>query len=253
MVNNNKLSYIFGVVLLLVIVFVIAAPTSIPSSLIFRLNTTTLYDEGNFSFNWSGGDLTNFSVNIFADGLLYKHDWNDSATGYTFNNWTEANYTFIVSEVYIANASEGTNSSNLSIYVDRTAPVISLPEYTNGTAKKNTATLTLNVSVIDALSGETGSVCIFDINGTNQSIAVDTNWCNMTVGNLTGLADGNQTIKVYVNDTVNILGLNNSFVVQVDTTGPLVTHACTPEPVVQGSTLTCTCSVSDATSGINTS
>jgi PGF-pre-PGF domain-containing protein len=237
---------IFISIVLFLICSVLAAPTSVPSDLDFNLNITAIYDEGNFSLNWTGGTLTNFTIYIFADNTLYKKAWNDSETGYSFNNWTEANYTFKVAEVYIANATEGTNSSNISIYVDRTVPVITLPVYLNGTAKKNTGSLTLNISVIDASSGEEGSVCLIDVNGTsNQSIAVSNGWCNSTVINLTGSSDGNHTLNVYVNDTVNIFGLNNSFVIQVDTTVPVPSFSCSPREVYAAETITCTCTATD--------
>jgi len=314
-----------------IFILISAAPISVPSSLDFNLNSTATYDaDGTVAINWSGGTETNFTIYISNDSgtVWFKKTWNDSVTGFLFVNTTPGNYTFRVAEVYIANATEGTNSSDLymnvdtsapavptdfdfnlnstatydadgtvainwtaggdlevnySIYisndsgatyfskaendsatgflfvnttegnytfnvsgvdllgregtntsilymnVDTSAPAINLPVYTNATFKENSSSLTLNVSVIDASSGETSSACIFDINGTNQTVAVSTNWCNITVGNLTGLADGNQTISVYVNDTVNNLGLNNSFVVQMDSTNPLLDYNTSTE------------------------
>jgi len=213
-------------------------------------NTLTL----NISLNDSTG-LTGSICIINVNGT------NQSVT--VTNNWCNS------SEISLINLNEGiypikiyVNDTydnfglNKSYYVgiDTTAPVITLPVYTNATFKKNTSALTLNISVIDASSGETNSACIFDINGTNQTVAVSNEWCNITVGNLTGLADGNQTISVYVNDTMNNLGLNNSFVVFTDTTDPLPTADCTPtNPTDNGEIVTCSCSGTDATAGINSS
>ncbi len=232
----------------------VLAVASAPTVVVFENNVTGVYDEGNFSVNWTtgGGDEVNYSIYIYTGGTFFAKADNDSNTGYSFNNWTEANYTFII-EAVNATLNATNSTSNISIYVDRTAPVITLPVYTNATPKKNTTTLTLNISVIDAFSGETGSVCLVDINGTNQSFAVSSEWCNFTVGNLTNLADGNHIISVYVNDTVNILGLNNSFVVQADTTVPTASASCSPSSVTLGDTVTCTCGGSDSTSGINSS
>lgn len=109
-------------------------------------------------------------------------------------------------------------NSQYSVDIDDNAPTIKLPVYTNGTIKKNTDTLTLNISATDSHIGS--NVCFIDINGTNQTIAISSSWCNITNGNLTNLADGNRTIKVYVNDTLGNLGLNNSYVVDIDTTNP---------------------------------
>ncbi|MEK6926022.1 MAG: Ig-like domain-containing protein [Nanoarchaeota archaeon] len=101
------------------------------------------------------------------------------------------------------------------VWIDSTAPTITLPAYTNGTQKQNTDTLTLNISVSDSGSGTTGTVCLVDITGTNQTVAYSNGWCNSSSILLTGLSDGNKTIKVYANDSANNFGLNNSFVVDI--------------------------------------
>ena len=146
----------------------------------------------------------------------------------------------------------GLNNS-FAVLVDTTAPTVGLPTYTNGTSKKNTQSLTLNISISDATSGLAGGICIFDVNGTNQTLAISGGWCNSTAIALTGLSDGNRTIKVFVNDSANNIKLNNSFVVQIDTTAPSATASCTPETVNSGDVVTCTCSGSDATSGVASS
>ena len=133
----------------------------------------------------------------------------------------DGNYTI---KVYVNDTVNniGLNDSYV-VQIDDTAPTITLPQYTNATYKKNTDTLTLNISVSDATSGLTGSFCFIDVNGTsNQTVAVSSGWCNSSVINLTGSIDGNHTLKVYVNDTVNNIGLNDSYVVQVDSTNPVL-------------------------------
>ena len=247
-----------GVFLLFAILgmwFVLA--TSAPTALVFGRNTTANYDEGNFSVNWSAGgaDANNYTVYIAVSGSVFTTALNNSATGYSFNNWTEGNYSFIIGARNQTGIGNETNSTtNISIYVDRTAPVIAIPLYTNATAKKNTATLTLNVSVIDAKSGVTGSVCLIDVNGTsNQSVAVSGGWCNSTSISLAGTSDGNNIIKVYVNDTVNILGLNNTFYVVTDTTVPTASPTCSPATIETEDAFPCSCSGSDATAGLNSS
>lgn len=246
----------FGIIFILALLvsFVFAA-VSAPTSLVFENNVTSSYDEGVFNLNWTsgGGDAeVNYTVYVFADNVLFMAPKNDSVTGYSFSNTTEALYTFIVGA---ENATgDLANSSNVTITVDNTAPVITLPVYTDGTLKANTDTLTLNISVSDAASGLTGSACIVNVNGTNQSISVSSGWCNSSTINLTNLADGNQTINVYVNDTINNVGLNNSYVVWIDSTNPTATASCTPNSVNVGETVTCTCSGSDGSgSGINSS
>jgi len=147
-----------------------------------------------------------------------------------------------------------TNTTRMLIEVDGISPTITTPFYAwymNQTSIKNSTSdqLKLNISVSDSGSG--GGHCYTNINGTNQTFAVSSGWCNFTVGNLTGLANGNRTLNLYINDSVNNLIVNSTLVLQIDTVGPVVSHSCTPEPVTQGSTLTCTCTATDATSGVN--
>jgi hypothetical protein len=247
---------VLGVLVVLSIYFVFAISTA-PTGLTFGRNVTPAYDEGNFSVNWTSGGgqaEANYSIYIFANNILFNKSWNNSLTGYSFGNYTEANYTFIIGAVN-ATANETNSTTNISMYVDRTAPLINLTTstapYTNGTFKQNTNTLTLNISLTDATSGLTGSACFIDINGTNQTVFASSGWCNTTTGNLTGLADGNKTIKVYANDTVGNLALNNSFVVRVDTTAPLTNLTTYSNGTFKQntSTLTLNISLTDGLSG----
>lgn len=169
------------------------------------------------------------------------------------------NFTSLSDGTYYINATTNdtynlvNSTSTRTITLDTVAPTVSLPNYTNGSSKKNTASLTLNISITDATSGLGNGLCIVNVNGTNQSISISNGWCNSTSVSLTGLSDGNKTINVYVNDSANNVKLNNSFVVQVDTTAPSASPSCTPLTVYTGDIVTCTCSGSDSTSGVATS
>jgi hypothetical protein len=209
------LIFLFLIVLLAFFVQAVIAPVD----LIFSQNVTSIYDEGNFSLNWTAGDsdsVSNYSIYIYSNGILYLKDRNSSTSSYAFNNSTESNYTFKVSALNSSEV-EGVNSSSVSIYVDRTPPTITVPFYGNATKKRNTENLTLNISVIDASSGLTNSFCKISIGGNeNTTVAVSNGWCNLTNGNLTNLSYGNKIISIYVNDTVNNFGLSNSFAVDID-------------------------------------
>lgn len=251
MKNSKFLGVIFPLMLILLVVFIFAAANA-PTVVIFEQNTTTNFDEGAFTINWTagGGDTEgNYTVYLWMNGSFVNQtlNANNSATGYTWSNTTEANYTFAISAMNWSN-DESTNATNVSIYVDNSVPTASFNGYTNVTYKKNTDQLILNISVSDAISGFTNSGCTFDINGTNETVMVSGGWCNTTSLNLTGLADGNQTIKVYINDTVNNMGNNLSFFsVQIDTTAPTITHSCTPATdIFVNDNVTCTCTATDA-------
>lgn len=268
----------FALFAILLMAFVFANLDNAPSGITITGNVSALYDEGNFSVNWTYSNATgdipnNYTIFVWVNrsgiettSVLYTTAKNNSGqfgstanthiAGYTFNNHTEGNYTFFIQALnaspvnYTAGGGTSNATRNISVYVDRTDPLVNFTSYSNGTSKKNTSTLTLNISVTDGLSGVTGSGCIIDINGTNQTVFVSNGWCNTTNGNLTGLTDGNTTIKVYVNDTVGNLVLNDSFAVQIDTTAPSVSTSCSSTSVNNGDALTCSCSRSDATSGV---
>ncbi len=248
----------FGIIALLVVLStysVAAVGPNAPTNLHAEQNVTPVYDEGTFSINWTSGagdPEKNYSVYISINGgtSFFNKTINTSTTGFSYTNTTQANYTFKIGAVN--NTGTEANSTTLvSIFIDKTVPVVNLPAYTNATLKKNTDQLTLNISVADADSGTTGTLCLVDANGTNQTIAYSSGWCNGTVG-LTGLSDGNKTIKVYANDTVNNFGLNNSYAVSIDTTVPTASASCSPLNVVVGSTFPCSCSGSDGGSGVVT-
>jgi len=289
--NKSKLFLLLPVfvISILFILFVSAYFIATPGAITITQNVSSFYDEGNFSVNWTfvnataGEDIPkNYSIiiwtnrsgvdaeNVFVtDGFFaasndsgeFGTTANTHIAGYTFNNHTEANYTFMIVALNaspvnwtgLGGAGGVINSTrNISVYVDRTAPTVTLSNYTNTTSKNaNTSTLTLNISVVDALSGLTGSACIIDINGTNQTVFASSGWCNTSDGNLTGLADGNATIKVYVNDTVGNLKLNDSFVVLMDSVNPTSSASCSPTTVNTGDAVTCTCSGADGGSGVN--
>jgi len=166
----------------------------------------------------------------------------------------EQNHTMVIS---IMDNFSTVNTTRMLIEVDNIDPTITTPFYQwymNSTSIKNVTTdsLIFNISVADSGSG--GSQCYINLNDSNQSVDVSNGWCNTTLGNLTGLSDGNQTILLYINDSVNNLILNSTLVVQIDTTNPLPTATCTPtNPTDNGEIVTCSCSGTDATAGINSS
>ena len=145
----------FGIFVLLIVIvlgiFVWAAAT--PTNVTFEVNTTNNYDqEGIFTVNWTVTGETAISHLIYfnLDGGGYVTAANNSATGYSFSNITEGNYTFIVEAENVTNAK--TNASLVWMIVDTTNPVVS---YITGTPADNAFSNTLtsifvNVSVTEA-------------------------------------------------------------------------------------------------------
>jgi len=161
--------------------------------------------------NWSGGWHANYTNTSFIN-----------------NSWFNTTVTGISDGIYLwgvyCNDSAGNSNwtTNRTLTIDTTAPVITLPHYTNATLKKNTEQLTLNISVSDATAG-LESNCLIDANGTsNQTVAVSNGWCNSSAINLTGFIDGNHTLNIWINDSAGNFKLNDSYAVQIDTTSPSV-------------------------------
>ena len=168
-----------------------------PTSLHFEENTTVNYDqEGNFTVNWTApiGDVANYSIYIYVDGVLYNKTVNDSVTGYTFSNTTNnnTNYTFYVAGVNATDAREGTDSTNISIFIrDTIAPTATLSCSPSSVRRGNTVTCTcsgtdsgsgINSSATSAATTpSTASVGTFTVTGCsvtdyagNSDTATDT-------------------------------------------------------------------------------
>ncbi len=291
--NKKILLLMFFGIFLISLMYSVSAQASTITITSNASNGTTWFKGGsNQSINFSIVAELNSSVNLSFINISVPAGmtiWNANITNNT--NWTcdggvingtYANCSSGVSDTYVAinislnitlNSSAyeqnhsvvilltdnftGTNETLENILVDGIQPTISMPAYTNATAKKNTANLTLNISIVDAGSG--ASQCWVSINGTNQTFDADgDNWCNTTLGNLTNMGDGNATIIIWVNDSVNNMNVSHNtsvaYVVQIDTTNPLPTATCTPtNPTDNGEIVTCSCSGTDATAGINSS
>ncbi len=181
----KKRNFLFISLFILTISFVlgIGAPTGIN----VEDNTTANYDkEGIFTVNWSAvSEAGNYTIYIYADDVLFKSINNDSATGYSFSNTTDANYTFTIESVNASDSTDRANSTNISIIVDDTNPSLSYNSPSNDTGANRTW-IFVNVSTSD----------------TNSDSLV------FSLYNSTGLV--NQTIYTYTTTTINWTGLSNN-------------------------------------------
>ncbi|MEK6840415.1 MAG: Ig-like domain-containing protein, partial [Nanoarchaeota archaeon] len=224
---------------------------------------TNLADNANRSNSSVTFDLRGFD-GIFLDDIALYGNWTGSwianQTNFTPINATYWNITVDAIPQgkwrWAAWANDSHNNqafstTNRTFTIDTVAPVITLPFYANGTLKKNTEALTLNISVSDTTTNP--SACNIDINGTNQTVTVSSGWCNITNGFLTNLADGNRTINVHVNDSTGQFGLNNSFVVKIDSTAPVIALPFYANGTLKKNTetLTLNISVSDAGTAVS--
>ncbi len=162
------------------------------------------------------------------------------------------------------------NETNISIVVNDTTK----PWEVNLTLQGRFASLThsnisgsqmINVSALDN-GNLTASGRENDVTGVNITILNSSNEINAsyTATNLsgkywnftlttTGFPDGVYNISLFVNDTKGNVNSTNITNVLIDNTAPTASAVCSPLTVNAGDVVTCTCSPSDPTSGINSS
>ena len=121
----------------------------------------------------------------------------------------------------------------------------------------NSQTIKINISASDKNSSIGG--VMFNITNRSNGVQNATIFATLETGNVwvasfnsSFVKDGDYNITAYVNDTA---GNQNTSVVRpqiiFDTTTPSGSFSCTPNPVDQEDTLTCSCSGSDARSGVS--
>jgi PGF-pre-PGF domain-containing protein len=199
------------------------------------LDTNTL----NLSYAWfyytynNGTTITIASHSLNQSNAVFNTTWN-SATAKD-----GANITFLVIVGNETNYGNGTivgmaNTTDYStgVIVDNTASTIFLLDYVNATIKNNT-NLTINISYTD-INLTSKSACLVNVNGTNQTIASAVaaangtyRTCNTTNLSLLGVNDGNQTIKIYINNSVGLYGELATYTVFIDGVAPSVELSAT--------------------------
>lgn len=179
--------------------------------------------------------------------------------GFYSVNATLANATgFSISVIHAANLSR-------FIYVDGTKPIVYSQNFTGGVSSNANLSSNvnglyyINASIVDALIGV--QTVFFNItNSTGHQNATltatreaSTNYYSAQL-NTSHFPDGMYNITIFANDSVG--NLNNSAAIinlRFDDTAPTISFSCSPNPVEKDETITCSCSGSDATSGVNNS
>ncbi len=175
---------------------------------------------------------------------------NGSSTAYFWFNATSTpgSYNLTVTSVNIT----GSYSSNISVTVnDTTNPTASFGEpveaYNTSSGEVNFSLKcsdNYNISAAQFWGNFTGS---WTINQSNTSMINDTYW-NISLT----LAEGTYIWGTYCNDsTNNSAWTSTNRTLIVDLTGPTATSSCSTSNVNTGGLVTCTCSGTDALSGIS--
>ena len=217
--KERGLSALAVLILFLAFLGIALAAPGAPINLTFNGNATPNYDNtGNFTLNWSegaGDDSVDYKIYIYSNGVLFSSESNNSETGYTFSNQTNANYTFRVEALNATGT--GVNSTDISIVVDTIKPDI---EFGTGVADNASAGkrdwIFVNVSASDA----NNESLIFSL--YNESSLVFRNVTNYTENsiNWTGLSDSVYTYNVSANDSATNEESTESRVFYIDSDAP---------------------------------
>ncbi len=198
------------------------------------------------------GDMINITSRLADCGPNY------CSTRMNFTSFADGNYSIN------ATLHNGTDSASIialgnftrSVRFDQTPPNVSSLELPIQNGQNYTGVINFNVSVVDSMFNITNVYFnITNITGTQVDMANATQFGNYWNASLNTnlLTDGVFNITVYANDTLN--NLNSSMIVytvRFDKTIPgISSFSCTPNPVQSGSTITCSCVGTDATSGVN--
>ncbi|MEK6912368.1 MAG: PGF-pre-PGF domain-containing protein [Nanoarchaeota archaeon] len=196
-------------------------------------NVTNITGAYNFTVKWWNGTLGDWATLCGNTSIAT----NGNVTCAFSTSALNANVSSSIFNITAVNTTAAgvaaLNSTNATgIVIDNTAPTIISVGYVNGTLKLPNTNLTINISVAD-INITRGTVCMVNVNGTNQTLSVTPNadntvgTCNTTTLSLKGIAEANQTINIYAgrNTTywnANLIGVNATQAVFIDGTGPQV-------------------------------
>ncbi|MBI2669452.1 PGF-pre-PGF domain-containing protein [Candidatus Woesearchaeota archaeon] len=239
----------------------------------------------NFSSTGAFGGLTKIELNAisndsttYTQGVVFivtntnataAFNVSTSRNGSTFvgvvdtNRLTDDLYRVIV---FANDSAQNVNTSiaNVSFRVDRTPPNVtnvivgnrSGGDQYNMSISLSEGLLTFNATVNDSTTALPSEYVIFAINSTNGTEQ------NFTAGiwngrwnislNLTNFIEGTHSVRIYANDSVNNRNVTEYTTFTLDRTTPTVTVTCDPANPTAGQTVTCTCTASDAHTGIET-
>ena len=156
--------------------------------------------------------------------------------------------------IWVNDSAGNINSTGVTFILDSIKPNVTfITPVNNG---NYSGTTILNVSVSDALL-EVKSVYfnITNSSGTQVNFAKASalgDYYNASIDS-TLLSDGKYNITAYANDTANNLNNTEKVQITIDNTAPTGSFSCSPSSVSIGEVVTCSCSPTDALSGIDAS
>jgi len=237
---------------------------TLPTGFTFAANSN---GTGNLSIAQGGGVLYGNLFNTTGNGIL---SWINNSVNPVIGNLSQQAFYFNATaaqpgtynlSVLLVNASGGPGnvSRAITVVVNDTTPPDSIvfggdTDVAGGNLSRANMFIRINFSDNGAFRSATIEIFNSTANYTlvNQSVTT-TNGSSYAV-NFTGLADGRYYINATVNDTFNNVNsttnLTANYNISIDTTAPTISFSCTPNPVDQDDQITCTCTATDANSGV---
>jgi len=262
---SNKQFLIFGIILLGILIVLpnVMAATTLNNASVTGGN----YSRVSFNCTTAIQNVTSYTIYYNGSGgsakaILFTSG-NDTSSDTEFYNASYSLAGFLNTRLYnftcmVWNGTGSENSTQIiNVTIDNTPPAVSFAGTTFVLwGNYSGSSLIINTSINDSLIGM--SRVYFNV---SNSAGVSSNWSVASnVGgeytltfDTTGITtDGTYNVTIYANDTLANLNKTIVFSVKFDNTAPAGTFACTPASVSQGDTVTCSCSGSDATSGVKT-
>ena len=203
----------------------------------------------------SGNSYCVFNISTVVNYTVLAVDEWCNSTSINLTGLADGNHTI---DVYANDTvgNVGVNLSTYSVWIDSTVPAVSTP--TRPVINGNySGSIVLNVSIVETIG--TTLVWFNITNGTGVSNGTATasngagNFWNATL-NTSLYPDGTYNVTVYANDTAN--NLNSSVYTgnfTIDNTNPVATFTCSPSTLGNGADTICTCTGTDAGSGVKDS
>ena len=189
----------------------------------------TTYNTSNqtFGYDYGYGYTAGYEASgTYGGELKYNVTWNLTAESPTDGSYTADLQAFAQSTAS-SNWRVYTDQSPTTFTIDRTAPTVLLYDYTNSTSVKNGNSLTLNISVSDAIGAAVNNCSVtFGNSSSSSTITNSSGWCNGTATIPTDMgADGVKLINITFNDTAGNTGSNATYYITLDNTAPTITIA----------------------------
>jgi len=220
----------------------------------------TLPSNFTFTAGTEGTNSTNGPVSIFSNTSTVLN-WTNTTThlinaSQNVSFWFNATASYPGTYNFTINITNTTGfaTENISVTVnDTTDPIPTLGTNPINYLNSSTASITFDMKCSDnyALSaielwGNWSGTWV--VNETNATTLINNTYWNKTLT----LTEGHYKWGIYCNDSTNN-SITSNRTLTVDVTAPTVGFSCTPSNVVVGEVVTCACSTSDDTSGINSS